>query len=62
MNAHDYDIKIGDEYVYVPGGFTLEVYDLLRGGAFVELRDTVGAIYTVTPAEIYDNDDYRKVG
>ena len=62
MNARDYNIELGDKYVYVPGGFTLEVYDILRGGAFIELQDTVGAIYTVTPAEITDNDDYKKVG
>lgn len=55
------NINIGDKFVYVPGGFVVEVYDILRGGAYIELKDDIGQIITVTPDEL-DGNDYRKLG
>lgn len=54
-------IKIGDKFVYVPGGIYVEVYDILRGGGYIELADDLGQIITVVPSEL-DGDDYRKLG
>lgn len=56
FDDNDREFTIGDKFTYVPGGFVVEVYDILRGGAYIELQDDDGQIITVTPQELKDED------
>ena len=45
-------IEIGDEYVHIKSKTLVTVYDILRGGAYIEVTTPNGPRYTYTPQEL----------